>query len=41
VHHGRDVRFQLSVWQSGLPVEALPPQGWIELSTSEPTDMVF
>ena len=41
IPHGRDVRFQLSLWQAGLPVEALPPQGWIELSTSEPSDMVF
>ena len=39
--HGRDVRFQLSLWQAGLPMEALPPQGWIELSTTAPTDMVF
>jgi hypothetical protein len=41
VPHGRDVRFQLSLWQAGLPMEALPPQGWIEFSTAEPADMVF
>ncbi len=35
-----DLRFQLSLWQNGLPMEALPPQGWIELSTAEPTDWV-
>lgn len=37
---GHDLRFQLSLWQSGLPLEALPPQGWIELSTAEPVDWV-
>lgn len=41
IQHGHDLRFQLSLWQAGLPVEALPPQGWIELTTSEPSDMVF
>ena len=38
---GHDIRFQLSIWQAGLPMEALPPQGWIELSTAEPTDMMI
>ena len=28
---GRPVRFQLSVWESGLPMDAVPQQGWIEL----------
>ncbi len=37
---GHDLRFQLSLWQNGLPMEALPPQGWIELSTAEPTDWI-
>ncbi|HBY61042.1 MAG TPA: glycoside hydrolase [Solibacterales bacterium] len=32
---GEPVRFQLSLWQNGLPMDALPPQGWIEISTSE------
>jgi hypothetical protein len=35
---GHSLRFQLSLWQAGLPMDALPPQGWIELSTAEPTD---
>lgn len=38
---GRDVRFQLSIWQGGLPMEALPPQGWIEFSTAEPADWMM
>jgi len=33
-----DIRFQLSIWQNGLPMEALPPQGWVEFSTAEPTE---
>jgi alpha-amylase/alpha-mannosidase (GH57 family) len=36
VQVGQAVRFQLSVWQSGLPMDALPPQGWIEFSTGDP-----
>jgi alpha-amylase/alpha-mannosidase (GH57 family) len=30
------VRFQLSLWQNGLPLDALPQQGWLEVGTSEP-----
>ncbi len=28
---GRPVRFQLSVWEAGLPMDAVPQQGWIEI----------
>ncbi len=35
---GQSVRFQLSMWQNGLPMDALPPQGCIEVSTAEPSD---
>ena len=35
---GRNVRFQVSLWQGGLPMDALPQQGWIEFSTAEPSD---
>jgi hypothetical protein len=35
---GQPVRFQLSMWQSGLPLNALPPQGYIEVPTAEPAD---
>ncbi len=30
------IRFQLSLWQSGLPLDALPQHGWLEASTAEP-----
>jgi alpha-amylase/alpha-mannosidase (GH57 family) len=30
------VRFQLSLWQDGLPLDALPQQGWVEVETSDP-----
>ncbi len=29
---GRPVRFQLSVWETGLPMDAVPQQGWIEVA---------
>ncbi len=29
------LRFQLSFWQDGLPVEALPSEGWLELDLSQ------
>ncbi|MDX2149491.1 MAG: glycoside hydrolase family 57 protein [Bryobacteraceae bacterium] len=32
---GESFRFQLSLWQDGLPMAALPQQGWIEISTLE------
>jgi len=32
------VRLQISIWQDGLPMDALPSQGWIEVSTAEPVD---
>jgi hypothetical protein len=35
---GQDIRFQVSLWQGGLPMDALPPQGWIEFSTAEPME---
>jgi alpha-amylase/alpha-mannosidase (GH57 family) len=35
---GHSLRFQVSLWQAGLPMDALPPQGWIEFSTAEPSD---
>jgi alpha-amylase/alpha-mannosidase (GH57 family) len=38
VAQGHSLHFQLSMWREGLPVDALPQQGWIELSTAEPSD---
>ena len=35
------VRFQLSLWQNGLPLDALPQQDWLEVSTAEPSAWGF
>ncbi len=35
------VRFHLSLWQDGLPLDAVPQQGWIEVPTAEPSDWGF
>src|ERR1039457_2725733 len=35
------VRFHLSLWQDGLPLDAVPQQGWLEVSTTEPSDWGF
>jgi hypothetical protein len=35
------VKLQLSLWQGGLPMDALPPQGWIEFSTAESTEWII
>jgi alpha-amylase/alpha-mannosidase (GH57 family) len=35
---GESLRVRLSMWQNGLPVDALPPQGWLEFSTAEPSE---
>jgi len=40
VSDGRGVRFQLSLWQGGLPVDAVPHQGWIELRTTNPAEIL-
>jgi alpha-amylase/alpha-mannosidase (GH57 family) len=40
VSEGRGVRFQLSLWQGGLPVDAAPQQGWLEMRTTNPREMV-
>ncbi len=31
---GRPVRFQLSIWEAGLPMDAVPQQGWIEVGAA-------
>jgi hypothetical protein len=38
VRNGTPVRFQFSLWQGGLPMDAVPQQGWIEMPTTEPAD---
>ncbi|MEK7406631.1 MAG: glycoside hydrolase family 57 protein [Acidobacteriota bacterium] len=35
---GGALRLQLSLWREGLPMDAIPHQGWLEISTAEPTD---
>jgi hypothetical protein len=37
---GDGMRFQLSLWQDGLPLDAVPQQGWIELPTTSPMDLL-
>jgi alpha-amylase/alpha-mannosidase (GH57 family) len=39
VASGAGLRFQFSLWQAGLPMDALPPQGWLELKTTDPERM--
>jgi len=38
VPSGHALRMQLSIWKEGLPLDAIPQQGWLEISTAEPTD---
>ena len=39
VPQGSGVKFQLSLWRNGLPVDAVPQQGWIEMRTTNPGEM--
>jgi hypothetical protein len=39
VSQGGGLRFQLSLWQGGLPVDAVPQQGWLEMRTTRPEEM--
>ena len=39
VQNGDPVRFQCSLWQGGLPVDAVPQQGWLELKTTDPAKL--
>lgn len=36
---GQGLRFQLSLWQGGLPVDAVPQQGWLEMRSTSPAEM--
>ena len=36
---GAGLRFQFSLWQSGLPMDAVPQQGWLEMRTTDPLEM--
>jgi alpha-amylase/alpha-mannosidase (GH57 family) len=35
---GGGLRCQLSLWQRGLPVDAVPQQGWIEMQSTDPAE---
>jgi alpha-amylase/alpha-mannosidase (GH57 family) len=39
VKEGSGLRFQLSLWHGGLPVDAVPQQGWLEMPTTCPVEM--
>jgi hypothetical protein len=39
VKKGAGVRFQFSLWQGGLPIDAVPQQGWILLKTTDPAEL--
>jgi hypothetical protein len=36
---GAGLRFQFSLWQSGLPADAVPQQGWLEMPATDPAAM--
>ena len=38
VPRGQSLQLQISLWKDGLPVDAAPPEGWLDVSTAEPTD---
>jgi len=39
VKYGDGVKFQFSLWQGGLPLDAVPQQGWIELASTSPAEL--
>ncbi len=39
VKPGDGLRFLFSLWQGGLPMEAVPQQGWLEMPTTNPVEM--
>jgi alpha-amylase/alpha-mannosidase (GH57 family) len=39
VKEGHGLRFQFSLWQGGLPMDAVPQQGWLEMRTTEPAEL--
>jgi hypothetical protein len=38
---GGGLRFQCSLWQGGLPIDAVPQQGWIAMATTDPLEMAY
>jgi alpha-amylase/alpha-mannosidase (GH57 family) len=39
VQGGDGLRLQFSIWQGGLPIDAVPQQGWLEMGTTDPRRM--
>ena len=39
VRKGAGLRFQFSLWQGGLPIDAVPQQGWIVMKTTDPDEL--
>jgi hypothetical protein len=33
---GSGLKFQFSLWQGGLPIDAVPQQGWLTMRTTDP-----
>ncbi len=38
---GSGVRFQFSLWHGGLPLDAIPQQGWLEMPTTNPAELAL
>lgn len=36
---GAGLGFVFSLWQGGLPIDAIPQQGWLEMKTTDPTQL--
>jgi hypothetical protein len=39
ISKGSGLRFQFSLWREGLPMDAAPQQGWLEMRTTDPAEM--
>jgi hypothetical protein len=37
--HGDGLKFQFSLWQGGLPMDAAPHQGWLAMRTTDPAEL--
>jgi alpha-amylase/alpha-mannosidase (GH57 family) len=37
---GEDAQFQASFWHDGLPIDAVPVQGWLTITTNDPFDWI-
>ncbi len=36
---GAGVKFQFSLWQAGLPIDAVPQHGWLQMRTTDPVEL--